>query len=292
MTTLHDNIELIKGDITKVTVDCIVNAANTSLLGGGGVDGAIHRAGGKAILDDCRKIIARQGGCKVGQAVITTAGNLRSKFVVHTVGPVWNGGQKNEREKLSDCYRNSLQLAVDNGCKTIAFPNISTGIYKFPKDEAARIAVDTVVDFFSKSNGIEKVIFICFDEDNFGYIKRQLNFKAFTIPSKLFADNEILGTVNIGLEDDGQGVLSGQLRPTENYNKYRSFLRNTFIDDNENNLGTINKFTQENKFKVVTDDGTEFINPVAGLLIYDFENDPITVELCGIDNDIWGRYFD
>ncbi len=103
MTTLHSIVELQKGDITKVTVDAIVNAANTSLLGGGGVDGAIHKAGGQAILDDCRKIIAKQGGCKVGQAVITTAGNLPSKFVIHTVGPVWNGGQKNESEKLADC---------------------------------------------------------------------------------------------------------------------------------------------------------------------------------------------
>ena len=292
MTTLHDNIKLIKGDITKVTVDCIVNAANTSLLGGGGIDGAIHRAGGQAILDDCRKIIAKQGGCKVGQAVITTAGNLPSSFVIHTVGPVWNGGQKNEKEKLADCYRNSLQLAVDNDCKTIAFPNISTGIYKFPKDEAARIAVEIVVDFFSKSDKIDKVIFVCFDEDNFGYIHRQLNFKAFTIPSKLFADNEILGTVNIGLEDDGQGVLSGQLIPTENYKKYRNFFRDTFLADTTDSLIRINNFTNENKFKVVADNGTEFKNPVAGLLIYDFEDDPITVELCGIDNDIWGRYFD
>ena len=292
MTTLHDNIKLIKGDITKVTVDCIVNAANTSLLGGGGVDGAIHRAGGQAILDDCRKIIAKQGGCKVGQAVITTAGNLPSSFVIHTVGPVWNGGLKNEKEKLADCYRNSLQLAVDNDCKTIAFPNISTGIYKFPKDEAARIAVEIVVDFFSKSDKIDKVIFVCFDEDNFGYIHRQLNFKAFTIPSKLFADNEILGTVNIGLEDDGQGVLSGQLIPTENYKKYRSFFRDTFLADTTDSLIRINNFTNENKFKVVADNGTEFKNPVAGLLIYDFEDEPITVELCGIDNDIWGRYFD
>ena len=174
MITIRDKIELIKGDITKVTVDCIVNAANTSLLGGGGVDGAIHRAGGPAILDDCRKIIARQGGCKVGQAVITTAGNLPARFVIHTVGPVWNGGLMNEREKLADCYRNSLQLAVDNGCKSIAFPNISTGIYRFPKSEAAKIAVDGVVDFLSKSDKIDKVIFVCFDEDNFGYIEAEI----------------------------------------------------------------------------------------------------------------------
>jgi O-acetyl-ADP-ribose deacetylase len=291
MTTPHSIIELQKGDITKVTVDAIVNAANSSLLGGGGVDGAIHKAGGQAILDDCRKIIAKQGGCKVGQAVITTAGNLPSKFVIHTVGPVWNGGQKDERKKLADCYRNSLQLAADNNCKTIAFPNISTGIYKFPKDEAARIAVDTVLDFFHSTDKIEKLIFICFDDGNFGYIKRQLNFKVFTVPSKLFADNELIGTVNIGLEDDGQGVLSGLLKPTENYNKYRNFFRDASLANTTDSLIRINNFTNEHKFKVVADDGTEFKNPTAGLLIYDFENEPINVELCGIDSDIWKRYF-
>ena len=291
MPTLDSITELQKGDITKLTVDAIVNAANTSLLGGGGVDGAIHRAGGQAILDDCRKIIAKQGGCKVGQAVITTAGNLPSKFVIHTVGPVWNGGQKDEREKLADCYKNSLQLAVDNGCKTIAFPNISTGIYRFPKDEAARIAVDTVLDFVRSTDKIEKIIFICFDDDNYDYIKRQLNFKVFTVPSKLFAGNELLGTINIGLEDDGQGVLSGQLEPTENYNQYRNFLRNIFLADTKDSLMRINNFTKENKFKVVANDGTEFKDPIAGLLIYDFANEPINVELCGIDNDIWKHYF-
>ncbi len=176
MTDLHSKIEVQKSDITKLTVDAIVNAANTTLLGGGGVDGAIHRAGGQAILDDCRKIIAKQGGCKVGQAVITTTGNLPSKFVIHTVGPVWNGGQKNENEKLAECYRNSLHLAVDNNCKTIAFPNISTGVYKFPKNEAAKIAVDTVLDFVRATDKIEKVIFVCFDDDNFYHIKRNLNF--------------------------------------------------------------------------------------------------------------------
>jgi len=174
MTTAPNNIILIQGDITQVAVDCIVNAANSSLLGGGGVDGAIHRAGGPAILDDCRKIIARQGGCKVGQAVITTAGNLPSKFVIHTVGPVWNGGHKGEPEKLADCYRNSLQLAVDNQCKTIAFPNISTGIYNYPKDQAAKIAVDTILDFLSASDGIEQVTLVCFDEENFRLTQEKL----------------------------------------------------------------------------------------------------------------------
>lgn len=284
-------IEILKGDITKVTVDAIVNAANTSLLGGGGVDGAIHRAGGQAILDDCRKIIARQGGCKTGRAVITTAGNLNAKFVIHTVGPVWNGGQKDEKLKLADCYKNSLQLAVDNNCKTIAFPCISTGVYKYPTNDAARIAVDTVLEFVSNSDNIEKVIFVCFDDDNFYFIKRQLNFKVYTVPSKLFADNEIIGTVNIGLEDDGMGVLSGELIPTDKYDKYRVFFRKTFIEDRDDNLIRINKFTKDNKFKVIADDGTEFKEPVAGLIIYDFEKEPIQVELNGIDNDICGKYY-
>lgn len=221
--SIRTKIEILKGDITKVTVDAIVNAANTSLLGGGGVDGAIHRAGGQAILDDCRKIIARQGGCKTGQAVITTAGHLNAKFVIHTVGPVWNGGQKGEKLKLADCYKNSLQLAVDNACKTIAFPCISTGIYKYPANDAARVAVDTVLEFLSNSDKIEKVIFVCFDDDNFYYLKGHLNYKVYTVPSKLFADNEVIGTVNIGLEDSGMGVLSGQLNPFEGYQKYRKF---------------------------------------------------------------------
>lgn len=164
-------IQTIKADITKVEVDVIVNAANTSLLGGGGVDGAIHRAGGSAILDDCRKIIARQGGCKTGQAVITSAGKLPAKFVIHTVGPVWNGGNKNERVKLAECYLNSLKLAVENNCKSIAFPSISTGIYKFPKDEAAKIAVETVSEFLTAYPSLEQVIFVCFDDENEAIIK-------------------------------------------------------------------------------------------------------------------------
>lgn len=167
MTTLKDKIELVKGDITKIMADAIVNAANTSLMGGGGVDGAIHRAGGPAILEECRKIVAKQGGCKTGSAVITTAGNLPAKFVIHTVGPVWNGGKYDEENKLANCYKNSLQLAIENGCKTIAFPNISTGIYRFPKKEAAQIAVKTVIEMISKTDKIEKVIFVCFDDENY-----------------------------------------------------------------------------------------------------------------------------
>jgi O-acetyl-ADP-ribose deacetylase (regulator of RNase III) len=168
-------IELIKGDITKVNVDAIVNAANSSLMGGGGVDGAIHRAGGHEILEDCKKIVARQGGCETGQAVITSGGELPAKFVIHTVGPVWHGGKNNEPQKLADCYFNSLQLAIDNNCKTIAFPNISTGVYHFPKNEAAKIAVETVFDFLSKTDKIERVIFVCFDDENEFYIRQQLD---------------------------------------------------------------------------------------------------------------------
>jgi O-acetyl-ADP-ribose deacetylase (regulator of RNase III) len=174
MEKLSNKIEVIKGDITKIVADAIVNAANSSLLGGGGVDGAIHRAGGPEILNDCRKIIAKQGGCKTGQAVITTAGNLPAKFVIHTVGPVWNDGKNEEAKKLSDCYKNSLQLAVENNCKTIAFPNISTGVYKFPKAEAAKIAVETVSQFIAHHDEIEKIIFVCFDEENFQLIKEEL----------------------------------------------------------------------------------------------------------------------
>ena len=162
----RDKLQLLQGDITKVVADAVVNAANTSLLGGGGVDGAIHRAGGKEILDDCVKIRSRQGGCSVGEAVITTGGKLPAKHVIHTVGPVWNGGRKNEEQLLRNAYENSLRLAVENDLKTIAFPNISTGIYHFPKDKAAAIALMTVLDFLEINDSIEKVIFVSFDADN------------------------------------------------------------------------------------------------------------------------------
>ncbi|WP_433834327.1 O-acetyl-ADP-ribose deacetylase [Flavobacterium anhuiense] len=163
-------IELLKADITEVQVDAIVNAANTSLLGGGGVDGAIHRKGGKAILDECVQIRNKQGGCKTGEAVITTAGNLPSKYVIHTVGPVWNGDKEEKSKLLADCYRKSLTLAVENGIKTIAFPNISTGIYHFPKEKAAEIAVKAVKDF-ERISEIEKVLFVCFDDENYQIYK-------------------------------------------------------------------------------------------------------------------------
>jgi O-acetyl-ADP-ribose deacetylase (regulator of RNase III) len=164
---MNPRIHLHLGDITKQHVDAIVNAANTSLLGGGGVDGAIHRAGGPAILEECRAIRARQGGCKVGEAVITIGGNLPAKYVIHTVGPVWNGGRNNEEALLASAYRNSLELAVKNQVRTIAFPNISTGIYHFPKDKAAEIAVNTVSKFLEDHPSIEEVIFVCFDQENY-----------------------------------------------------------------------------------------------------------------------------
>jgi O-acetyl-ADP-ribose deacetylase (regulator of RNase III) len=160
-------IELVRGDITKMNVDAIVNAANSSLMGGGGVDGAIHRSGGPAILEACKKIVAKQGSCKTGEAVITTGGLLPAKFVIHTVGPVWSSGKNNEPVKLASCYQNSLRLAVENQLTTIAFPNISTGIYGYPKLEAAHVAVNTVKNFLQKNSSIVKVFFVCFDEENF-----------------------------------------------------------------------------------------------------------------------------
>lgn len=166
-------IEIIQADITTVQVDAIVNAANTSLLGGGGVDGAIHRKGGKVILDECMAIRDRQGNCKTGNAVITTAGNLPAKYVIHTVGPVWNGGKNNEEQLLKNCYEYSLKLAIENKVKTIAFPNISTGIYHFPKEKAAAIALQTIHNFPDKDY-FDKIVFVCFDDENYRiYITNQ-----------------------------------------------------------------------------------------------------------------------
>ncbi|MBC9796012.1 O-acetyl-ADP-ribose deacetylase [Sinomicrobium weinanense] len=161
-------IQIIKGDITQIKADAIVNAANNSLMGGGGVDGAIHKAGGPAILEDCKKILARQGGCRTGEAVITTAGNLPAGYVIHTVGPVWNGGKNGEPELLYHCYQNALKLARDHQCKTIAFPNISTGVYRFPKPLAAETAHRSIRDFLESSeHRISEVIIVCFDDENY-----------------------------------------------------------------------------------------------------------------------------
>ena len=165
-------LKLIQGDITKIEADAIVNAANSSLLGGGGVDGAIHRAGGPAILEECRKIRAAQGGCPTGEAVITTAGDLPAQYVIHTVGPVWQGGDQQEEQLLGNAYLNSLKLAQKHNICSLSFPNISTGIYGFPKELAAAIAWETVSQFLMKHP--QKVSFVCFDHENFRIYEEKL----------------------------------------------------------------------------------------------------------------------
>ncbi len=157
------------GDITKEKVDAIVNAANSKLLGGGGVDGAIHRAGGPEILEECKAIRKTKlpEGLPTGEAVITTGGNLPAKYVIHTVGPVWHGGKKNEPQLLQNAYHNCLKLAVEYNIKTIAFPSISTGVYGYPIDKAANISIQTIRDFISKNNFLDKVILVIFGTDSF-----------------------------------------------------------------------------------------------------------------------------
>jgi O-acetyl-ADP-ribose deacetylase len=164
-------IEIQIGDITKFNVDAIVNAANTSLLGGGGVDGAIHRAAGSELLEFNRKL----GGCKTGEAKISPGFKLKAKYIIHTVGPVWNGGKNKEDELLASCYRNSLQLAEENGIKTIAFPAISTGVYHFPLERASKIAVKEVKEFLSRNDLIDTVIFVCFDDKIYNTYETILN---------------------------------------------------------------------------------------------------------------------
>jgi len=168
---MQQNISLIQSDITKLEVEAIVNAANNSLLGGGGVDDAIHRAAGAELLKECKKL----GGCKTGEAKITKGYNLSAKYVIHTVGPVWRGGKYNEAELLAQCYQNCLKLAIDNKIKSIAFPCISTGVYKFPKKEAAQIAVSEVKKYLNNHNikNLE-VIFCCFTDEDYSIYKKLL----------------------------------------------------------------------------------------------------------------------
>jgi O-acetyl-ADP-ribose deacetylase (regulator of RNase III) len=157
-------VSIIQGDITGQDTDAIVNAANSGLMGGGGVDGAIHRAGGPAILEECKLIVARQGRLPAGQAVITTGGNMRARQVIHTVGPVWHGGGQGEPETLASAYRESLRLAAENGLKSVSFPSISTGVYGYPVDKAAAVAIGAVKEFLSgKETSVKKVVFVLFD---------------------------------------------------------------------------------------------------------------------------------
>jgi O-acetyl-ADP-ribose deacetylase (regulator of RNase III) len=158
-------LRVVQGDITKLTTTAIVNAANSSLLGGGGVDGAIHRAAGPQFLAECQRIRARQGGCKTGEAVITTGGRLPAAHVIHTVGPVWNGGHKGEPALLASCYRNSLRLALENKLASVAFPGISTGIYGYPKPAAAAIAVREVQQWLATHEWPQQVVLVAFDAE-------------------------------------------------------------------------------------------------------------------------------
>jgi O-acetyl-ADP-ribose deacetylase len=171
-------MNVVTGDITVLAVDAIVNAANSSLLGGGGVDGAIHRAAGRKLLEECRTL----GGCPAGEAKITAGYNLPAKYVIHTVGPVWHGGSRNERELLAGCYRSSLRLAVEHDCRSIAFPCISTGVYRFPKDVAAEIAVNTCRKFREEHPASPEITFCCFSDEDYRLYTKLLDGLLYCIP--------------------------------------------------------------------------------------------------------------
>lgn len=167
---MNGRLQIIQGDITRQSVDAIVNAANCSLLGGGGVDGAIHRAAGPELLAECRTL----GGCQTGKAKITRGYRLPAKHVIHTPGPVWHGGSRGEAELLASCYRSCLELASENGCATVDFPSISTGVYLFPLDKASKIAVNTILDYLKNHPEIEQVRMVCFDANTAGYYETAL----------------------------------------------------------------------------------------------------------------------
>ena len=170
MKTPRERIDIVRGDITTLDVDAIVNAANSTLLGGGGVDGAIHRAAGSELLAECRTL----GGCQPGEAKLTRGYRLPARFVIHTVGPVWTGGNRGEAQTLVNCYRNSLQLAVENGIKTIAFPAISCGAYRYPIRQAAQIALETTKDFLSSSDKIDKVFLVLWSKEIYDAYRESL----------------------------------------------------------------------------------------------------------------------
>ena len=177
---------MVQGDITRQITEAIVNAANPTLLGGGGVDGAIHRAGGPAILEECKAARARMGSLlPTGQAVVTSGGNLKARYVIHTVGPVWHGGRDGEAEKLADAYRNSLKLAVDKGLKSVSFPSISTGAYGYPVEQAARVALTTVLDFLESGGGLGEVVFVLHDPLTLSVYEVMLRDILMKLPGKL-----------------------------------------------------------------------------------------------------------
>ncbi|CAG2140292.1 O-acetyl-ADP-ribose deacetylase [Cupriavidus numazuensis] len=169
-----EHLQVVHGDITRMEVDAVVNAANSGLLGGGGVDGAIHGAGGPAIMAACKAIRDAQGGCPTGEAVITTGGLLPAPYVIHAVGPVWHGGTRDEDQQLANAYRNSIRLAAEHRLRTVAFPNISTGIYGFPRERAAEIAIRAVREALPAAPGIEQVTFVCFDDENYRLYRERL----------------------------------------------------------------------------------------------------------------------
>jgi O-acetyl-ADP-ribose deacetylase (regulator of RNase III) len=175
-------IFLVEGDITMQETEAIVNAANSSLMGGGGVDGAIHSAGGPAILEECERIVARIGRLEPGHAVITTAGRMAARFVIHTVGPVWRGGKGKEPETLASCYQKSLKLALEEGIRTISFPSISTGAYGYPLDDAARVALKAVRDFLEANDGIDEVVFVLWEKAAYSAYENAL--KGLALPKK------------------------------------------------------------------------------------------------------------
>lgn len=164
------NLSVVQSDITRLAVDALVNAANTRLLGGGGVDGAIHRAAGPDLLAECRTL----HGCATGGAKLTKGYRLAARYIIHAVGPVWRGGTHDEPKLLASCYRTALELAQQQGCRTIAFPNISTGVYGYPKDKACEVALSAVTDFFQKPSSVEEVLFVCFDAENYRLYQTKL----------------------------------------------------------------------------------------------------------------------